>query len=98
MLTLYPDSGLGNVTDADLVSLGVQLAGYEAAGRSIVLRWAPEMQGVWNTVGSWNHQSAIITWISATVWHATDCVHSVVEANVCRDKGDGTDYTDRLVT
>ena len=39
-LTLYPDDGLANVTDGDLVALGTQLAGYEAAGRTVWLRWA----------------------------------------------------------
>ena len=42
---MYPDDGLAAVTDGDLVALGQQFAGYEAAGRTVYLRWAPEMQG-----------------------------------------------------
>lgn len=50
-MTIYPDDGLAAVTDADLVALGTQIAGYEAAGRTVWLRWAPEMQGVWFEYG-----------------------------------------------
>ena len=42
------DSGLINVQDSDLVSLGYQIKNYEDAGRTVYLRFAPEMGGIWN--------------------------------------------------
>jgi len=47
-LTIYPDEGYEAVTDGDLAALGQQLAEYEANGRTVYLRYAPEMQGIWN--------------------------------------------------
>ena len=42
-LTVYPDDGMANVTDADLVALGTQIKSYQDAGRTVWLRYAPEM-------------------------------------------------------
>lgn len=48
-LTVYPDSGLNRVQDSDLVSLAMQIRSYQAKGRVVYLRWAPEQNGIWNT-------------------------------------------------
>ncbi|POW12626.1 hypothetical protein PSTT_04268 [Puccinia striiformis] len=50
-LTVYP-TGFDTVTDDDLKLLGVQLQGYtDVLNRTVFLRFAPEMQGLWNPYG-----------------------------------------------
>ncbi|GAA95168.1 glycoside hydrolase family 26 protein [Mixia osmundae IAM 14324] len=50
-LTVYP-STLASVTAQDLTDLGNQLLNYTVTyNRTCFLRWAPEMQGLWNPYG-----------------------------------------------
>lgn len=50
-ITVYPEDGLDAVTDGDLVALGTQLAEDAQYGRTVYLRFAPEMQGIWMPYG-----------------------------------------------
>lgn len=51
-LTVYPYLGFGNVTTDDFTALGNQILGYETNyNRTTFLRYAPEMQGLWNKYG-----------------------------------------------
>jgi hypothetical protein len=53
MLTVYPDQpgNLAAVQDSDLVALANQIAVYQSQGRTVYLRFAPEMGGNWNVYG-----------------------------------------------
>ncbi|KAL7005345.1 hypothetical protein EMMF5_005042 [Cystobasidiomycetes sp. EMM_F5] len=50
-LTVYPRNGLSNVTDSDILSLGLQIRTYQGSGRTVFLRWGPEMNGNWMVYG-----------------------------------------------
>lgn len=51
-LTVYPYLGFSAVTADDFTALGNQILGYETTyNRTTFLRYAPEMQGTWNTYG-----------------------------------------------
>jgi len=51
-LTVYPYLGFGNVTTDDFTKLGNQILQYETQyNRTTFLRYAPEMQGLWNAYG-----------------------------------------------
>lgn len=44
-LTVYPMSGFDRVTEGDIVALAKMLDEASAAGRRILIRYAPEMNG-----------------------------------------------------
>ncbi|TPX35363.1 mannan endo-1,4-beta-mannosidase [Synchytrium microbalum] len=51
-LTVYPKGPNGlNVTDADINQLALQMQSLNRAGRRVMLRLAPEMNGSWNVWG-----------------------------------------------
>ncbi|BGP12272.1 hypothetical protein JCM10213_000033 [Rhodosporidiobolus nylandii] len=51
-LTVYPTSGFSAVTDDDFTALGRQIYDYQAnLNRTVFLRYAPEMQGLWMAYG-----------------------------------------------
>ncbi|KAK4057668.1 hypothetical protein OIO90_001316 [Microbotryomycetes sp. JL221] len=52
-LTVYPANGFSAVTDDDLTALGQQILDYQTSlNRTTFLRYAPEMQGLWNRYGN----------------------------------------------
>lgn len=51
-LTVYPYQGFNTVTVADFTALGEQILDYQKnLNRTVFLRYAPEMQGIWNAYG-----------------------------------------------
>jgi len=60
-LTVYPYGGL-NVSDADLLSLALQVRTYQGSGKTVFLRWAPEFGGDWMTYGL-QPTEFVATWI-----------------------------------
>jgi len=51
-LTVYPYTGLDQVTSADLTALANQVSAYQTSyNRSVFLRYAPEMNGQWMSYG-----------------------------------------------
>jgi len=50
-LTVYPNQGLAAVTDADILSLAIQIRTIQGDGRTVFLRWAPEFSGNWMIYG-----------------------------------------------
>ncbi|KAH8921991.1 glycoside hydrolase family 26 protein [Atractiella rhizophila] len=51
-LTVYPNKGFEAVTDTDISQLTQQIASWKApVNRTVLLRYAPEMQGNWFTYG-----------------------------------------------
>ncbi|GAA6010200.1 hypothetical protein JCM10207_005663 [Rhodosporidiobolus poonsookiae] len=51
-LTVYPASGFDTVTDDDFTALGKQILDYQVnLNRTVFLRYAPEMQGLWMEYG-----------------------------------------------
>ncbi|KAK4055104.1 hypothetical protein OIV83_000384 [Microbotryomycetes sp. JL201] len=52
-LTVYPAQGFAAVSDDDFTALGQQILDYQTSlNRTTYLRYAPEMQGLWNRYGN----------------------------------------------
>ncbi|KAL8286187.1 hypothetical protein RQP46_004675 [Phenoliferia psychrophenolica] len=70
-LTVYPTDGFDAVSDADFTALAQQISDYHTINnRTVFLRYAPEMQGLWNLlygmrptefVASWTKMHAAVT-------------------------------------
>lgn len=50
-LTVYPRNGTAAVMDSDILSLAIQIRTYSDDGRTVYLRWGPEMNGDWFPYG-----------------------------------------------
>ncbi|GAA6009635.1 uncharacterized protein JCM10292_002221 [Rhodotorula paludigena] len=51
-LTVYPNNGFDAITDDDFTALGKQILDYQQnLNRTVFLRYAPEMQGLWMEYG-----------------------------------------------
>ena len=70
LLTLEPWSGLAGVTDAVAEELAIRLDGYNRRGVSVVVRFAPEMNGHWYR---WGQQPAAYV---AAFRRLADAVHA----------------------
>lgn len=67
---------MANVTDADLVALGTQIKSYQDSGRTVWLRYAPEM---------YVFQTTLVLFWSLTIFLA-DQARNLVRLRPCSDR------------